>query len=112
MSTSTRPLFAFPGTTTTAPATSASGFQSASGSTPAPTTTPATKTPATDYHKDGGIETIDILPAKLSADQFEGFCLGNVYKYLSSRTGKKPDHTKAPDFKKAYYYLGLLAGQK
>ncbi|KND03449.1 uncharacterized protein SPPG_00932 [Spizellomyces punctatus DAOM BR117] len=70
-----------------------------------------TPPPAADYYKEGGLETIDILKAKLSTEQFEGFCLGNVYKYLT-RAGKKPDNSKSDDFKKAYYYLGLLAGPK
>ncbi|KND03431.1 uncharacterized protein SPPG_00916 [Spizellomyces punctatus DAOM BR117] len=61
----------------------------------------------TDYYKEGGLETIDILKAKLSTEQFEGFCIGNVYKYLT-RAGKKPDNTKTADFKKASYYLGQL----
>lgn len=61
----------------------------------------------TDYYKEGGLETIDILKAKLTTEQFEGFCIGNVYKYLT-RAGKKPDNTKKSDFEKAWYYLGQL----
>ncbi|WP_253264562.1 DUF3310 domain-containing protein [Geobacillus sp. MR] len=34
-----------------------------------------------DYYKVGGIEPIDYMKAKMTPEQFEGFCLGNVYKY-------------------------------
>lgn len=53
----------------------------------------------------GGIETIDFLRAKLTPEQFEGFCIGNAMKYLS-RAGKKND--AAEDRKKAEWYLTHL----
>ena len=40
------------------------------------------------HYKDGGIETIDFLQAKLSREEFIGYLKGNVLKY-GSRLGKK-----------------------
>lgn len=58
-----------------------------------------------DHYKIGGLETIDIIKAKLSAEEFKGFCKGNVYKYLT-RSGHKDDETK--DLQKAQEYLTWL----
>ena len=33
------------------------------------------------YYDAGGIETISIIKAKLTKEQFEGYLLGNVIKY-------------------------------
>jgi len=35
-----------------------------------------------DHYTAGGMEVIDILRAKLTTAQFEGYLLGNVLKYL------------------------------
>jgi hypothetical protein len=62
------------------------------------------------HYTEGGIETIDFIKAKLTPEQFEGFCLGNALKYLS-RAGKKDD--KEQDEKKARWYIHfLLTGEK
>lgn len=50
------------------------------------------------HYTDGGIETIDFIEAKLTPEQFEGYLLGNVMKYIS-RLGKKGE--KSEDAKKA-----------
>ena len=55
---------------------------------------------------DGGIETIAILQAKLSAEEFSGFCKGNAIKYLS-RAGKKTLDPRE-DYKKARWCLDKL----
>lgn len=55
-----------------------------------------------DHYKVGGIETIDYLEAKMTAEQFEGFCVGNALKYIS-RAGHKND--AAEDYRKAIWYL-------
>lgn len=60
------------------------------------------------HYTAGGIETIDILRAKLTPEQFQGFCLGNVIKY-ATRAGKKDDTIK--DLKKASVYLGWLISE-
>ena len=53
----------------------------------------------------GGIETIDVIGAKLSLEEFVGFCRGNVIKYVT-RAGYKGG--AAQDYKKAQYYLEAL----
>ena len=58
------------------------------------------------HYLDGGIETIAILQAKLSAEEFSGFCKGNAIKYLS-RAGKKTLDPRE-DYKKARWYLDKL----
>lgn len=60
-----------------------------------------------DYYNFGGIETIDVLKAKLTASEFKGFLKGNVLKYMT-RAGKKDVKTEKEDYKKALYYLKLL----
>lgn len=57
------------------------------------------------HYRDGGIETIDYLEAKLTPEQLKGFCLGNALKYLS-RAGKKGDFYT--DIAKARWYLNRL----
>lgn len=56
---------------------------------------------APSHYTDGGIETIDYLEAKLTREEFVGYCRGNALKYLS-RAGKKGD--AAEDFAKAAWY--------
>jgi len=57
-----------------------------------------------DHYKVGGIETFDILRAKLSPTQLAGFCKGNVLKYIT-----RADHKdKVDDLKKAKWYLDKL----
>ena len=53
----------------------------------------------------GGIETIEIFRAKLTDEQFAGFCLGNALKYLC-RANHKEDFNR--DIEKAIVYLTLL----
>lgn len=55
-----------------------------------------------DHYKVGGIETIDYLRAKLTQQEFAGYCRGNALKYLS-RTGHKDD--AAQEIGKAIWYL-------
>ena len=56
-----------------------------------------------DHYTDGGIETIDFIRAKLSSEAFEGYCVGNIFKYLS-RYGKK-NTNGVEDLRKAEVYL-------
>jgi len=58
------------------------------------------------HYMDGGIETIDYIRAKLSEEEFVGYCRGNALKYLS-RAGKKGDATT--DLKKAQWYIERAA---
>jgi len=52
-------------------------------------------------HYLGKIETIDYIKDKLTPEQFEGYCIGNVHKYIS-RYKKK---NGLEDLKKAQVYL-------
>ena len=58
-----------------------------------------------EHYTAGGIETIDYMRAKLSAEEFAGYLRGNALKYLS-RAGKK-DNT-VEDLKKGQWYLNQL----
>lgn len=53
----------------------------------------------------GEIESIDVLEAVLSKEEFSGFCHGNALKYLI-RAGKKDD--KVQDLEKAKVYVQWL----
>lgn len=61
-----------------------------------------------EHYTYGGIETIDYLYAKMSLEQFEGFLIGNILKYVS-RQGKK---NGIEDLKKAQWYLNKLIDTK
>ncbi len=54
-----------------------------------------------DHYKRGGIEAIDYIQAKLTPDEFAGYCLGNMLKYLS-RLGHKDE--AAQEMRKAIWY--------
>lgn len=65
------------------------------------------------HYCDGGIETIDYIKAKLTLDEFVGYCKGNALKYVS-RAGKKGSHpdelaNELEDLRKAKEYLGFAA---
>ena len=51
---------------------------------------------------DDPYETIKVLRAKLTPEQFFGFCIGNAEKYIQC-AGRKGD--RAEDLKKARWYL-------
>lgn len=59
------------------------------------------------HYCDGGIETIDYIRAKLTPEEFIGYCKGNALKYIS-RAGKKDDASE--DLAKAAVYLGWASG--
>ena len=54
-----------------------------------------------DHYKRGGIEAIDYIQAKLTPEEFAGYCLGNMLKYLS-RLGHKDE--AAQEMRKAIWY--------
>lgn len=58
-----------------------------------------------DHYKAGGIETIDYLKAKLTHEEFVGYCKGNVLKYVS-RSGRKGSAIE--DLRKAQWYINEL----
>lgn len=55
-----------------------------------------------DHYKVGGIETIEFIEAKLSPEEFAGYCRGNAMKYIS-RAGHKD--VTAIEIGKAIWYL-------
>ncbi len=59
-----------------------------------------------DHYKQGGIETIEYMKAKMSKDEFYGYIKGNALKYIS-REGLKSEKIidKIDDCKKAIWYL-------
>lgn len=61
------------------------------------------------HYKSGGIEAIDYIQAKLTPEEFTGFCKGNALKYIS-RAGRKGNATE--DYKKAAWYLNRLTGDQ
>lgn len=61
-----------------------------------------------DHYKVGGIETIDIMKAKLTKEGFEGYLAGNVLKYVTRYHHKNG----LEDLKKARWYLDRLIMEK
>ncbi|MCV6604625.1 MAG: DUF3310 domain-containing protein [Porticoccaceae bacterium] len=53
-----------------------------------------------------GVESITIIASAMTAEQWKGFCLGNIIKYRL-RAGKKD--AMAQDIGKAAYYEELYA---
>lgn len=58
--------------------------------------------PGGDHYKNQEIQPIAYMASCMSREEFEGFCKGNVLKYVS-RAGKKGD--KKLDLDKAIHYL-------
>jgi len=56
------------------------------------------------HYKAGGIETIAYIKAKLTPEQYQGYLVGNVIKYISRYRHKNG----AEDLKKARVYLNWL----
>lgn len=59
-----------------------------------------------EHYLAGGIETIDVIKAKLNKEEFIGFLKGNVIKYITRAGKKKEDYII--DFRKARWYLDYL----
>lgn len=58
------------------------------------------------HYTQGGIETIDYIQSKMTAEQFEGYLVGNILKYVS----RYPHKNGVEDLKKAQWYLNKLLG--
>jgi len=58
-----------------------------------------------DHYTHNGIEAINVIEAKLTDEQYEGYLQGSVMKYLlrSNYKGKRKE-----DLKKAQWYLNTL----
>jgi hypothetical protein len=73
---------------------------------PMPTPTPEKDTVnSPEHYRVGGIEVIDFIKAKLTAEEFRGYLKGNVLKY-TSRAGHKDD--AAQDIGKLVWYATKL----
>ena len=55
-----------------------------------------------DHYMVGGCEAIDVIKAKLTREEFIGYCKGNVLKY-TMRSNYKGDHDT--HLRKAEYYI-------
>lgn len=60
-------------------------------------------------HYSGKFETIDYMKDKLTDEQFEGYLMGNVIKYLSRYNKKDKEYE---DLNKAFTYLLWLMHEK
>lgn len=58
-----------------------------------------------DHYTINGVEAIDVIQAKLSEDQFLGYCVANALKYLMRQNYKGKQQE---DIKKACWYLNRL----
>jgi hypothetical protein len=58
------------------------------------------------HYTAGGIETIAFIRAKLTPEEFAGYCKGNALKYVSRATHKGGEE----DLRKAGVYLGWAVG--
>lgn len=61
--------------------------------------------PKSRYYDQGGIETQAIIKAKLTPEQYKGFCLGNIIKY-SCRANFKGNFNRDTE-KVGFYQLFL-----
>jgi hypothetical protein len=57
------------------------------------------------HYTKGGIETLDYIKAKLSAEEYRGYLKGNILKYIS-RAGLKGEADA--DYKKVEFYAQEL----
>lgn len=60
------------------------------------------------HYTSGKFETIDYIEDKLTSDQFEGYCVGNILKYMSRYRHKNG----VEDLQKAKWYLTRLINFK
>ena len=59
------------------------------------------------YYDAGGVETLDVIKAKLTPEQFRGYLLGNALKYSCRMMHKTPDDP-GRDAEKAANYSAWL----
>lgn len=60
-----------------------------------------------DHYKNNGLETIDVIKAWLTKEEYIGFLKGNMLKY-QSRAGKKENNSELQDYKKINWYQNKL----
>ena len=64
--------------------------------------------PKSTYYDHGGIETIKIIKAKLTREQFRGYLLGSCIKYACRLNFKGQSER---DAEKIHIYSGMLGGE-
>lgn len=57
-----------------------------------------------NHYTFGEIEVIDYIRDKMTPDEFQGYCMGNILKYVSRHKHKNG----VEDLRKAQVYLGWL----
>lgn len=57
----------------------------------------------TNYYDAGGVETIDVIRAKLTPEQYRGFLIGNIIKYALRLNFKHRDNPRIDEEKLAQY---------
>lgn len=57
-----------------------------------------------NHYTFGSIEVINYIRDKMTPDEFQGYCMGNILKYVSRHKHKNG----VEDLKKAQVYLGWL----
>ncbi len=62
-----------------------------------------------NHYDFGQMPTITIIKSKMSREQYNGFCLGNVYKYITRAEHKGEEIS---DLTKAMEYLKWLIESK
>lgn len=70
--------------------------------------TPETRVGSLHYFA-GGIEVLDVLQAKMTPEQYEGFLLGNIIKYALRYNFKE---ARVEDLHKCKHYCELLLGYR
>ena len=60
-----------------------------------------------NYYDAGGIETLDVIKAKLTPEQYHGYLLGNAIKYQCRMMHKTPDNPQRDAEKAANYSCWL-----
>lgn len=59
------------------------------------------------YKLANGMESIDVIRAILSPEEYKGWCKGNALKY-QFRAGKKDPAKESEDYRKAEFFLREL----
>ena len=67
--------------------------------------------PNSSYYDAGGIETLDIIKAKLTSKQYQGYLLGNALKYSCRLMHKNTGEGRLRDAMKAKNYMSWLADE-
>ena len=73
---------------------------------------PGDRQPATPYLK-GGLDTNDVLRAKLDPDFYEGYCIGTIHKRLHVATSvhRQDPQARRQQYRAVLYYVQQLLGQ-